>query len=377
MQGGQIYQNGRWWRLRYYETVKDASGNVIRRRATKKLALIDREHRTEKSVESLAQEVLGPLNAGAAPESIETLASFLRDVYLPACAELKPSTVRSYKVMYDLVEPHLNGTKLRDFRTSDADRILRAIADEKSRAKTSLNNARNFLSGAFRYAIRTDRFTRGNPVRECKVPKGEKPKPENTHAYTLDEITAILAALGEPARTAAAVAAFAGLRKSEIMGLRWEDFTGDELHIRRAVWQSYIGETKTDSSAAPVPVILPLRRALEKHRKQTASNGWIFAGERKAGSKPLNLNNLLRREMRAALDKKKIVWHGWHAFRRGLGSNLYKLGVPDMVIQRILRHSDVATTQQHYIKTADPEAIAAMRKLARALEHKKTLVKRR
>lgn len=28
-------------------------------------------------------------------------------------------------------------------------------------------------------------------------------------------------------------------------------------------------------------------------------------------------------------------WHGWHAVRRGLGSNLYRLGVPDMVIQRI------------------------------------------
>ena len=24
-------------------------------------------------------------------------------------------------------------------------------------------------------------------------------------------------------------------------------------------------------------------------------------------------------------------WHGWHAARRGLGSNLYRLGVPDMV----------------------------------------------
>ena len=26
------------------------------------------------------------------------------------------------------------------------------------------------------------------------------------------------------------------------------------------------------------------------------------------------------------------VWHGWHAARRGLGSNLYHLGVPEKVI---------------------------------------------
>jgi integrase len=45
-------------------------------------------------------------------------------------------------------------------------------------------------------------------------------------------------------------------------------------------------------------------------------------------------------------------WHGWHAARSGLGSNLYRLGVPDMVIQRILRHANVSTTATYYIKTA-------------------------
>ena len=37
------------------------------------------------------------------------------------------------------------------------------------------------------------------------------------------------------------------------------------------------------------------------------------------------------------------------------------------VIQRILRHSTVATTQNHYIKTASPDAIAAMRQFSEAL----------
>jgi integrase len=37
------------------------------------------------------------------------------------------------------------------------------------------------------------------------------------------------------------------------------------------------------------------------------------------------------------------------------------------VIQRILRHSNVATTQNHYIKTASPDAIAAMRQFSEAL----------
>jgi len=60
-------------------------------------------------------------------------------------------------------------------------------------------------------------------------------------------------------------------------------------------------------------------------------------------------------------------WHGWHAFRRGLATNLHRLGVPDTTIQKILRHSNVAVTQACYIKTTSEESKAAMRKLESAL----------
>jgi hypothetical protein len=56
-------------------------------------------------------------------------------------------------------------------------------------------------------------------------------------------------------------------------------------------------------------------------------------------------------------------WYGWHAARRGLGSNLYRMGVPDMVIQRILRHANVSTTAMYYIKTAADDVRNAMSKL--------------
>lgn len=43
---------------------------------------------------------------------------------------------------------------------------------------------------------------------------------------------------------------------------------------------------------------------------------------------------------------------GWCSARRGLGGNLYRLGVGERVIQRILRHANVSTTATYYIKTA-------------------------
>ena len=103
----------------------------------------------------------------------------------------------------------------------------------------------------------------------------------------------------------------------------------------------------------------------------------------------MNLNNLLHREVLPALDRceqcKKSIekhnkadhkfrrdesiprWHGWHAARRGLGSNLYALGVPDKVIQDILRHANVSTTNTYYIKTVSEQVTNATEKLEKAL----------
>jgi len=56
-----------------------------------------------------------------------------------------------------------------------------------------------------------------------------------------------------------------------------------------------------------------------------------------------------------------VEWHGWHAFRRGLGSNLNDLGVPDLTIQRILlRHSNVTTTRKSYIHHREHQVTATM-----------------
>jgi integrase len=68
-------------------------------------------------------------------------------------------------------------------------------------------------------------------------------------------------------------------------------------------------------------------------------------------------------------ERNKVLpaWCGWHAFRRGLATNLNRLAVDDSVIQRILRHSNVAVTQGCYIKTASEDAKAAMQKLETAV----------
>ena len=66
-------------------------------------------------------------------------------------------------------------------------------------------------------------------------------------------------------------------------------------------------------------------------------------------------------------DTSRPEWRDWHAARRGLGSNLYRLGVPDITIQKILRHANVNTTAAYYIKTAAGGVRNAMEKLQDAV----------
>jgi integrase len=65
--------------------------------------------------------------------------------------------------------------------------------------------------------------------------------------------------------------------------------------------------------------------------------------------RPLHLDNFSKRFPIPTLEKAKLQWHGWHAFRRGLATKLNALGIDDKTIQTILRHSRISTTQNIYI----------------------------
>jgi integrase len=228
-------------------------------------------------------------------------------------------------------------------------------------------------------------------------------EPAETYAYTLEEIQTILALLPEPAATAFAVAGFMGLRHGEIQGLLWENYHGGEIYVSRSIWNGRISDPKTRKGRAPVPVIRQLSDRLEIHRLRSRNtiakrstekpanfepvSGPIFAN---SVGKPLSLGSLVNRVILPALnrcvacgksesrhqvaghlyqrDNSIPEWHGWHSARRGLGSNLYRLGVPDLVIQRILRHANVSTTATYYIKTAADDVRKAMTTLEIRLE---------
>jgi integrase len=109
-----------------------------------------------------------------------------------------------------------------------------------------------------------------------------------------------------------AVAAFSGLRKSEIQGLRWEDLKDEEIHLQRTAWRSTKVEegAKTEASLGAAPRLKVLRKHIETHRDGRASNGFVFVGG--TMGKPLDLHNLANRVIRCAgREEHSVVRPAW------------------------------------------------------------------
>jgi integrase len=367
-QKGYLYRKGSLWFVRYYDSEFAADGSVLRVQKTKKLAKAGLECPNKTAARDLAREFLESINlARNTPESAMSLTRFTEDRYLPFVEEHKRiSTFRGYRNMWKRYLKPRGEIMLREFRTVDVERILESIAKEHKLTSTTLAHIKAFLSGIFRFAKRQGVINSENPVRDVVLPKG-KPAGE-THAYSLKEITQMLKVLPEPASTIVAVAAFTGVRKGELRGFLWENYDGEQVLISQSFWRGHALEPKTRQSKAPVPVIAQLAQLLDSHRclSGNPANGLMFLSP---AGKPINLDALAADVIVPLVTKTGVQWHGWHAFRRGLATNLHQLGVPDKIIQRILRHANVAVTQNCYIKTADSEVAAAMQQFERSLEY--------
>jgi integrase len=157
------------------------------------------------------------------------------------------------------------------------------------------------------------------------------------------------------------------LRQGELRGLEWTDYTGAELVIKRSIWMAVVNLPKTRASRDSVPVFPALAEILDEYRKCMGNPeaGVVFHS---GDGRPICVDKLGRRVIRRALEGIRLPWYGWHAFRRGLASNLYEIGAQDKVVQRILRHSKPHVTRERYIKVFDRAVLDAVEKVQARIE---------
>ena len=224
---------------------------------------------------------------------------------------------------------------------------LRAMVDKLTAAGQSGSSVRGALvatSSLFRHAVRRG-IIATNPVRLLE--RGDRPSGKRTtEPRYLDRaaIDKLLSALGDDMRPVAAVMAFAGLRVSEALALRWRDVDLDAGMLD-------VPGTKTEASAQPVPLTADLVAVLRAHRRRAGAKS-LTRVRPDALMFPHDRRNVLRAVYAAGdtagLNPDSAPRVSCHDLRHSCAGLLFSAGVSPPKVAAILRHSDVRMTLTTY-----------------------------
>jgi integrase len=196
-----------------------------------------------------------------------------------------------------------------------------------------------------------------NPCVGVKLP----PKPPKKRRYFTDaEIEAILAELIEPYRTLAELSMWSGLRWQELAGLRGRDIDwlrGLILGIQQVMTARGLRPyPKSEESDAVIPVPDHVMDGLRLLMAGRDLNELVFLNTR---GRPL-LYRTWHWHWKRALGAAGVPYAKPHTCRDTAASRLAQDGVPMFVVQQILRHRSIKTTEKHYAHH-DPAAHAEVK----------------
>lgn len=282
----------------------------------------------------------------------------------------KPSTYEKYEAHVRLhLVPRLGAKRLETLGVGDIRRFLSAL--EKDTTTATAKEAHRVLRTALAAACREELITR-NAATLVEAPR---PKARDLSPWTLDEtLTFLAAARNDPLYAAFVLAITMGLRRGEIVGLRWADIDLDKrvLYVRQQV-QRRRGVLYDDDPkgrrrrAVPLPAmcVAPLRwhRMRQKNALGTlAPTGYVFATRTGRPTEPRNLyRSFVRITKSAGLRPIRL-----HDARHGCATLLTAAGVAPRVVMEILGHSQISITMDvytHVTQDTQREAISHMDRL--------------
>ena len=342
----------------------------------------DRHHSvTCKPVRKLAAEHMAQVNEQTTPTSYITVAEFWEKTYLPFIEEHKRhSTLLGYKQIWSKwLKDHFGTTPMKDYRTPQATVFITALA--KTLGRRTVSNIRSLASAIFSHAVAIGTIE-SNPWHDAKV-LGKIIEPAETGHYTLEEAEDIISALVQhvDVQLMFSLGFFAGLRTSEIQGLKWEDFDSVPnfqgvrcVHIRRGVVRNRVAATKTKDSTAPLPLIKPVLKPLQSWwtRCGRPSTGWCFPN---AKGKPRDMRTVVNGKILPALKVAGLEWKGFYCGRRGGATVLADLTKAPAASKELLRHTTSTVTETFYVKGLPESLLQGMRLLESASAARRAEVK--
>ena len=185
-----------------------------------------------------------------------------------------------------------------------------------------------------------------NPMGLVKL-KGISKRLKKPLILTPEKFQELVSWLREPYRTMVIVAMCTGMRVSEVLALRWEhiDFKAGVMLVQQGVVNGRIGKVKTEASNDYIPLDPAFAQTLLA-LKGDKSEGLVFPSHITGGCYYAGV--IQQQILTPAAQKVGLSEIGWHTFRHTYRSLLDETGAPIGVQQKLMRHSNVATTMNVY-----------------------------
>ena len=321
---------------------------------------------TRRGAERLLAELLTRLHDGTyRPPDRVTLGDYLVERWLPAkSSRLKPATVANYQNIIRLyIVPHIGRIGLQQLRPEDLDglyaRLLaegRSIGAGEGLSVATVRQVHTVLSSALSDAARKGTVTR-NVARTADAPSAAGRGRAMT-VWTAAELRTFLGAVAEhPMYSLYYVAAMTGMRRGEVVGLRWRDVDLDagRLTVHRqivAVGGDLIeGPPKTALGERTIDLDTRTVAELRRHRRRQLEgniatgrrddgNGYVFGNPDGGPQDPKRVTVSFARAV-ARLDLPRIRFHD---LRHTHATLMLQNGAPAKVVSERLGHANIAIT---------------------------------
>jgi integrase len=307
-----------------------------------------------------------------------TLAQFLGE-WLDHLAHTDRSaeTVTNYRdVVRAYIVPKVGRVKLAKLTPAHVERMQRDILADGKSARTA-RLSRSVLRAALRHAERHGLVQRNVAALAEPVAQAHHEKQSMTAA----QVKKLMASMrGKRDEAAIVLLCTAGLRRAEVLGLKWSDIDVKEgtVRVTRAVKRTPQGleasDVKTARSKRTLHVPPVAVAALKRHRARqgadrlAAGEHWVDADwvVTTSWGTPLDPDTLGHRFIDACETAKIGRWTP-HDARHTVGSLMFNAGADLRDVSEFLGHSSIRVTSDIYVHTLPERRGAAAAALVRAL----------
>jgi integrase len=360
---GHLFRVERRRGMQWYAKYRLPDGRQVQRRIGPAWSLRGRPpvgYFTKRGAEAWLRDVLDQARRGTLPGQVRTgvtfadaAAEWLR--YIEHDRERKPSTVAGYRALVrSQLLPAFGDQPIESITTRMIERWLTDVDRSSSTRTKSLV----LLHGIFKRA----RKLYGLPVNPAV--DVEKPSPRRSgdiEVFSPEEVMALVrSAASEQDAAIYLTAAFTGLRRGELLALRWRDvdFGGQVIRVRASYAEGQLTTPKSGKvrSVPMAPDVATALAALGQRAQWTGDDDLVFVGP--AGT--FLDGRALRRRYITAVRRAGLRPLRFHDLRHTFGTRM--IAKADIRrVQEWMGHADVATTMKylHYVERPDEAQLVA------------------